>query len=457
MKKYFQKIMLVLALITFTLPAMAGTSVGSKHSKSLMGASAITAVFGGLASIKKSDGAEFAETEKEVLGAIDTLVTERMKGLISQETLEEKLKELNTSDESIKEIKDAIIKLDAQFKAYMEKGGNEEKNETLNSLIAKELESESVKSQLQALYSGNDASKKVQIQVKAATSMTIASNTTNALQPHYNPDIATTPQERNRIYNFVNRVMTSDPNTPSETWLEEYNVQGNASFTAEGAVKPLFSVDIKRVTTDPQVVAVRSRMSRQWLLFLPKAQEFITKRMVTMLMNKRDEKIISGTGTGTDIQGIIANSSAYTLTTIHTTNGNNSDAVMASYAQCRSLNQYPTHLFVNPIDAANVKISKTTTGEYVFSGMDRSIPYGEELIVIETNEVPVGYFVLGDMSKYNLRDVTDILITLGYDGTDLSTNMVTVIVEQFLVTWVTSIDKTAFVYDSYANVKTAIA
>lgn len=453
MKK--MKIMaLSIMLALFTLPAFASGTPGANNAQKAIGASTVLAVLGGLATLKKSDGTEFTESEQELLGAIQKLLDQNASSAITKEALEQQLKDFREKldTDSFEQLRKAINDQSADIKALQEgmETTKDRQIKTLMSMVSEQLSKDEVKAELKAMF-GNKRGE-FRLALKAAATMVVSTDT-DIYQANYNPGMIEAPSEENRIINYVNMVTGRDANNPSETWLEKYDEEGNAEITDENTVKPLRSFKVRRITSDPKKVAVRERMSEEWLLFIPQMEQFIRQDILTALYDERDAHIISEISTA---------ASTYVLTTINTTNPTNYDAIRAAVAQCRSLNHKPTHVLLNPIDAANFDISKGADGHYLY--ISAANPNGgiaiSKLMVEETNQVTQGNFIVGDMKKYNCRELTDIIIKFVYssadDVDDASRNLITVIGEQFLNTWMSQVDSTAFVEDSFANVKAAL-
>ena len=452
MRKLFQKIMLVVALLAFTLPAMAATNIGKKHSASLMGASAITATFGMVASIKKTDGTEFSTDEKELLNAVQKLVAENQTGTLTKEQLVEELKNLNISEESIKQIKDEIVKLDSKVEASLESKTNKEVESVLKQFREK-LMAPGMAEKLKALYTDKAGHEGINMVIKAPITMTM---TTAEYDRSEEPGVNAAPAEENRVFDYVRIINDGQPGS-SVAYLEAYGTEGNAAVTAAGALKPLRSNLFRKVTANPFKVAVHEKCPDDYLLYVDGLLDFLKSDILKAIEDARDAKMVDLIDTAANL---------YNLTTISTTNANNYDAIRAAIAQIRSLNYKPTHVFLHPIDAANFEISKGSDGHYMFIGTAN--PEGviniSKLMVIETTSIPQGSFTVADMSKVNVKVLSEIMIRMAYGVTvsggtttdDLTRDILTIIGEQYLTAYIKQLDGNAFVYDTFANVIAAL-
>jgi len=97
--------------------------------------------------------------------------------------------------------------------------------------------------------------------------------------------------------------------------------------------------------------------------------------------------------------------------------------------------------------------SRTTTEEYnapmAVVSPDGTRIYG--LPVIETNSITAGEFLVGDFRKFYIKDREAMSIQMGYDGNDWTKNLVTIIAEKRLVSYVKKNDEAAFVTDTFTD------
>lgn len=436
----------------FALPAFASGKTGSKTAQNYIAGSATLAAILGVATLKKSDGSEFSTEEKELLNGIQSLLDSVGKEAITKEQLEEELKKLQPqiTQESFDELKNAINEQTKEINALKEKGDmrQEIKKATIMSKLNEILTD---KAQLDALASfKSNKNGEFKIVIKAAEIMTVAS--TAVYNRDNQEEWEVSPREEIRISNFVNRQPAGSVDSPSYSYLEKYDEQGNAAITAQGVLKPLRSWKTRRITEDPKKIAVRSRMSDENLLFVPGMMQYLREDVISELMDALDDHIVSEIST---------DASTYSLTTIATTDPNYYDALRAAIAQVRSFKYQADTVFVNPIDACNMELTKGSDGHYIYvttPGANGQFTINR-LRVIETTQIDVGKFIVGDLTKYKLRDVTNIIIRFVYssynDGSnedDAAQNLVTVIGEQYVNSWMSQIHSTAFVEDTFANV-----
>ncbi len=243
-------------------------------------------------------------------------------------------------------------------------------------------------------------------------------------------------------------------------WVNKYNKQGNATFIGEGILKNLASFELQTESSNPKKVAERMKISREMLDDIDYIASMIQTELLFEVDSKCNTEVLTGVVSSTNPKGVTAYASAYTLLTITgIVDPNNSDAIRAAIAQLRSTNfNGQLTAFVNPIDAAMMDLQKTSQGAYVlppFSTTDgRNIAATP---VIEDNNIAVGYLLLGDMSKYHIQMYQDFFVEWGYENDDFTKNLITAIGERRFHQWVSGNETGAFIYDTFANIKTAIA
>lgn len=254
---------------------------------------------------------------------------------------------------------------------------------------------------------------------------------------------------------------TSGTNAATIVWINKVNEQGNAAFIAPGVLKPLRSFEVAAETSNAKKVAVRFNVATEALEDLDFLAAEINKDGIQEVKRKTNEALLNSTGAGAqkdEPKGIIQYASAFSLTSVKGEDPDNFGAIRAAAAQVKSLKFNPTKAYINPIEGANMDIKKDKNGQYVLAPFTTSDGKRVGPVqIIETDEIPVGYVFVGDMKKFHIRPYKGIQIKTGYNGEDFSKNMLTVIVEQRLHAYVNSIDTGAFVYDSFATIKAAIA
>lgn len=296
------------------------------------------------------------------------------------------------------------------------------------------------------------------IEIKAAATIT-STQAGTTFTPGVEIEPGLTPLYRNKpfIEDYSN---SSATNRARIVWTEKYNPQGQAAFTDQGGVKSLISFSWREFESYAKKVTDKIKVSTEALDDIDwMAAEIQTelKYQVDILV---DTELLSGSGDGSSgnvhLQGITNTIGGYILTTVLTTTPNNYDALRAAYAQIVSLNFLPTNVFINPIDGANMDLVKDLNGRPLAMEYRDAQGLIMRIMPIETNQMPVGSFLMADMSKFRVRNYKAFAVYFGWVNDDFEKNLVTIIAERRLHSYIKHNEYGAFVYDTFANVKTAI-
>lgn len=243
-------------------------------------------------------------------------------------------------------------------------------------------------------------------------------------------------------------------------WANKSNKQGSADFIGEGVLKPLASFDILVETSTAKKVAERFRVSTELLNDWPGMRSMIENEARFEVESHANEAVLTATASSTDPAGITTLASAFSLTTIEAGAAPTyMDAIRAAIAQLQSLNFTDNIVaFVNPIDAANMDLSKSADdGHYLlppFVSGNGMVVSGVSVIV--DNNITVGNLLIGDMTKYKIDMLEDLVIRWGYDSDDFSKNLITMICEMRFHQRFSANHTGAFIYDAFADIVAAI-
>ena len=382
---------------------------------------------------------------EKVKSAIKADVEEATKELKSKlEAAEGKVKDLEDQN---KKQQDHLDEMDVELQ---KKVGSKE-------VITLESELEASKEKLEKAIEGE----KVEIEVKAAADMTVSfvtgGNNPYIPKPEIESGLNTAPRKDPNVMDFAD---TGRTNSPHIVWINKTNEEGNAEFLNEGELKPLRSFKLSNEDSNAKKIAVRFRVSTETLDDIPMLAGEIRLDGIQEVNDQVAAALLSSTGAGADAKkpkGVIAYSSAYSLTTITGEDPDYYGAIRAGAAQIRSLKFRPNAAFVNPIDGANMDLKKGANGQYVLPPFTTAD--GQRIgpmRIVESDEITPGKVLIGDMKRFHIRYYKGIRIEIGLDGNDFSENMRTIIVERRLHAYVKSVDTGAFLYDDFANIIAAI-
>ena len=142
-------------------------------------------------------------------------------------------------------------------------------------------------------------------------------------------------------------------------------------------------------------------------------------------------------------------------------NANITDLLRVVMAQIEQANFTPTHVIMNPEDIAKLQLTKGTDNTYTYpmylptqDGMGEMRVAG--MRIISSTYIAQDKYVVGDLSKLNVRFRNDIAMSVGLDANDFTRNMVTILAEARLVSYVKANQKPAFVVGTISTDITAI-
>ncbi len=409
--------------------------------------------------LKKGDGTEFSTEEKELIGGIQKML-DTFKGATASK------EELNAIEKSISEqIAKAETFATNETIATL-KQSLVEQGEKINELLETKSSNVRVGSTADQLRSFIEANKEefelfkarkintLQIEFKAAGTMTIATNVTpdavnvasTSVVPGYVDILGINPL-------FDTLCNTGDTDSSIINYVEKVNRDGAPAFIGEGDAKPGIDFDWKKNTSIAKKIAGTIKLSDEMLSDIAFQAAAIDGELRYLINTKTSSEILLGNGTGDNLKGITAYAQSYTLTTVKTTTPTVFDALQAMATQIITNNGVATHAVLNPIDYTNMGIAKGTNGYYVvINGMVQALPY----MVVQHNQMPVGYCLVADMRKAIVRNYKSFTVEYGWENDDFTKNLVTVRGERRLHHYIADNHKPCFVYDDIATVQTEI-
>ncbi len=231
---------------------------------------------------------------------------------------------------------------------------------------------------------------------------------------------------------------------------------GAADFLAPGGAKPKVSFTLETEKSNAKKVAVSMKVATELLEDVDGMTSYIEAELQYQLKFEINRVLMSAAvATSTDPAGLLSFTNLYTLTGIQTTNPNNWDVARAIIAQIRAAYiDGPILVAMNPVDVANMEMSKAISqGQYMGLNL-RPIPGG---FLVEDYNIPAGYVLGFAVDALKTLIYKQFRIAYGWENDDFTKNLVTAIAETRFHMFHSANHSGAFVYDSIANVKTAIA
>jgi len=398
---------------------------------------------------------EIADKTKE---AVDGKITAATKELVSKDELKGQLEE---KDQKIENLTEAMKAQGLEINAMKEKGSAPAAPQSMLEVITKALEAH--KDGLGDLSGKNSKASGIILELKASNSTittAYASSAPNAYLPvpNYIPGVYTSPEIAVTIMDLVNM---GNSDSPVITWVNEQPIEGDAGWTAEGALKSQVAWKYTSETSTAKKVTAFVKVTDESLKDIPFLANRINVRLRELILRKMQDGIINGDGTGNAPLGIVPQAPAYTTNSFDDSvaTPTTADALMAMAGQIDEL-EYDTSSLIavmNGVDIRKMKWEKDANGNYIIPPFTTANgTYVDNMRVVKNNKITKGYALVGDLKKFMVLMVDSLTIEIGLDGNDFTYNLRTIRGEARLITAISDNDLGSFVYDALATVKSEI-
>jgi HK97 family phage major capsid protein len=208
------------------------------------------------------------------------------------------------------------------------------------------------------------------------------------------------PQRRVRVRELMPRFTTTSNDVEfvkENAFTNAASPQVEASNKAESALT--FTIDHAAVKTLAHWIPA----SRQILDDFAGLQAYIDQRLLDGLMDLEDAEIVSGSGTGEHLSGLITEATAYD-TGLNETGDTQIDKITNAIGQLEALNMMADGIIVHPTDwrkMNKVKDQANGVGNYVLGGPGSLAPFTLwGLPVATTTALTAGTFLVGAFQRY---------------------------------------------------------
>jgi HK97 family phage major capsid protein len=252
--------------------------------------------------------------------------------------------------------------------------------------------------------------------------------------PQRQPGVQGLPQRRLTIRDLLTPGRTA---SNAIQYVKETGFTNNAATVSEtsGATKPQSEIKFDIVTSSVTTIAHWVKATKQILDDVPMLQAYIDGRLRYGLAYAEELQLLNGGGTGTDLNGIYTQASAYSPAIVPTAVGamTKIDVLRLSILQAH-LAEYPANgIVLHPADWADIELTKTEDGAYLFAN-----PQGGaearlwRLPVVDTPAMTIDKFLTGAFQLgaqiFDRQDATVEVST--EDGDNFRQNLVTVRAEE---------------------------
>lgn len=390
----------------------------------------------------------------------DTMTKEQFNSAISEQLKQmDNSAELSAVKSQLQETQQTLLRI----KGAMEKGEDgvvrvksieEQVAEQLNDFITTEKKGAKVVDLRGACKSGAGFKKTINLVLDKKEVGTIMSGGAPHFGNAVDTAISVEPRANTILRQYSNVAAIG---SRSLTYAQLINVEGDAAWVAEGGEKPMMDGELEEVTINAAKVALGAKLTEETLTDLPQLVAEIRAEIINKIGLKEEQGILTGNGQNGTIKGVASNLPAFNLTDVKIATPSIVDAIVAAYTQIISNSNQsyvPNVVMINPLDWANMAREKDSTGRPLNENLAAILPTG--LNVVVSTAVAKGKLLIGDFNYLNIRDYVMLTITFGWENDDFTKNLVTMIGEKRLMAYIKNQYKTAFVYDTIANIKTAI-
>lgn len=267
-------------------------------------------------------------------------------------------------------------------------------------------------------------------------------------KPEIAPGIVDLVRPEPTFWDYIRKGSTS---SAAYVWVNKKNPLGSAAFIAPGVYKPGISFTIATEISNAKKIAANEKVAIELLDDVEGLASWVEEELLYQVKQNASLALMSGTASSTEPAGIQTLSVPYSITTVSTTNPNNWDCIRACVAQLRSANfKGAVTAFMNPIDYANMVMSKAITQGQLF------IPPQTGATIVEDNNIPVGSLQVAILDNYKVKIYKGFTMTWGLENDDFTKNLRTVIGEMRIHQYFSENHVGSFIFDTYANITSAI-
>lgn len=388
-------------------------------------------------------------TTEEVIEKLDGLFTEKMQNVPTQEDvagLKSELDSLKGLEEKSQEIEKAIAKFEGRIEAMSEKAITPE----VKKLSLSESLIKSYADNIEAIKDAVEKGGKLNLEVKTTT---ITNDWTGDYAlTDFDTEVNRTVRKRFGILENVNTGATTGKFV---TYVQQ-TATSDTKFTAEGGAKTEGEPEWAEISEEVKKIASYVKVSKEMLEDLSFIRAEIDNDLMEQVRVGIEQALLTGTGANNQIKGLLDASMGLPTFGAGTfanavQDANITDLMRVVKAQIEGANFTPTHIVLNPEDIAKLQLTKSSSGEYTYP-MYLPIQSGDgEMLlagmrIISSTYMTADNYLVGDFSKVNVRFRENIAMSVGLDQDDFTKNMVTILAEARLVSYVKNNDKPAFVY-----------
>ncbi len=392
-------------------------------------------------------------TPEEVVEKLNNTFAEKMQNVPTNadvDALKSDLESLKNLESKSQELEKSIAKFEGKLEAMAEKTVEPKVEKlSLGQSVAKAYEKN-----LDAIKDAVEKGGKMSLNIKTTT---ITNDYTGDFAlTDFDSEVDRTVRKR---YGILENVNTGQTGSKFVTYVQQ-TADSNTGWTAEGGAKTEGEPTWSEISEEVKKIASYVKVSKEMLDDLSFIRGEINNDLMEGVREGIEEALLNGTGATGQIKGLINASMG-----LPGYNGNFDDEIQdanitdlmrVAKAQIEASNFSPTHVVLNPEDIAKLQLTKASDGMYTYPMfLPTQAGDGEMSIagmrVISSTYMPVGDYLVGDLSKVNVKFRDDMNLSVGLDTDDFTKNMITILAEARLVSYVKNNQKLAFVYGDIAT------
>lgn len=356
-------------------------------------------------------------------------IAEDVKGRIdTNENVTQAAKEL--ADQAIIGMNEAKARLDElEQKLDLEQNGNAPKIKSLGQSFVEGSEDE-----IKALASGRGRFRKDIKAIISALTTDADGSAGDLLVPQRGPLV--TPVTRRMTIRDL--LMPGRTGSNSIQYPKETGFTNNAATVSEtsGPAKPQSEIKFDLETVSVTTVAHWVLATRQILEDAPMLQSYIDGRLRYGLAYAEEQQLLNGDGLGTNLSGIVTQATAFASpVAVNTALNTKVDVIRVAMLQAALAELPASGVVLNPVDWAEIELTKTQDGAYLFANPQGSVdPRLWGLPVVATPAMTATDFLIGAFNMgAQIFDRADASVEVSTEDSDnFRKNLVTVLAEERL-------------------------
>ena len=397
-------------------------------------------------------------TPEEVIEKLNTNFAEKMATIPTNEDvalLKSQVDELQSVEAKTSDMEKAIARFEGRLEAMSEKAVTPQANKPKN---LSQAMFKTYVDNLEAIKSAIANGGKVQLEIKDTT---ISDDYTGTYAlTDFDSQVDRVVRKRYGILENVSTAPTSGKFvtyvTQKTSAFKEIEGSETNGWTSEAKLKLEGQPAWEEISEEVKKIACYVKVSKEMLEDLSFIRGEIDLDLMDSVRQQIEQSMLSGTGVGPQINGLLTPAiglPAFGPGTFATAIpfANITDLIRVVKAQIEGANHTPTHIVLNPEDIAKLQLTKGTDGTYTYpmylptqSGDGEMVVAG--MRVISSTYMLADKYLIGDLSKVQVRFRNNIAMSVGLDKDDFTRNMVTILAEARLVQYVKNNDKSAFVF-----------